>query len=217
MLDCSQAVFAPSITTGRQLSAMESQVAQLTSSLLAGFNSSLQAYRDPALAGTIGSLPAAHWRQYNAALASWQQELAQQALRQGGWVGGWVPGRAAPLPAGGAPSWLGAGGGRSARRRGPGSLAPAGPACLPAAGQPEAYISLLHQALALYQDNSVFTLGQQAVLSSLYSQARPICNGNSSQAGAGTGAGQLAPQKCPAPPLLPPGAQVERALATALP
>jgi hypothetical protein len=54
---------------------------------------------------------------------------------------------------------------------------------------PSKYLEYFYQALALYQNNTVFTLGQANVTSGLYSMAQPICNTNVT--------GEAA--KCPAP------------------
>jgi hypothetical protein len=70
---------------------------------------------------------------------------------------------------------------------------------------PASYLQLFYQALAIYQNNTIFTLGQANVTSSLYSMSQPICNTNVT--------GELV--KCPAARILPSGSGVKSV--TALP
>ncbi len=75
---------------------------------------------------------------------------------------------------------------------------------------PDAYLAYLYQAMSMYQNNTVFTLGQNNVSSSMYTAALPICN---SADVASINAGV----KCSPPSMVPSGAQVKPVLTTGLP
>ncbi len=87
---------------------------------------------------------------------------------------------------------------------------PLTPSAHPPAGNPDAYLSFLFQALSMYQNNTVFTLGQNGVSSNLYPAAQPICN-NADLATISSGV------KCSPPSMVPKGVNVKPALTTSLP
>lgn len=155
----SQAVFAPSITTGKVVLRYENAITGLTNNMNSQLNSTLLAFKPAVDAGVTKTLTQQNWADYNSSLNAAMKQIKALAQQQ---------------------------------------------------SSPEAYLTYLYQALAMYQNNTVFTMGQNNVSSNLYTTALPICN-NADSVTINDGV------KCSPPSLLPKDVTVKPVLTTALP
>jgi hypothetical protein len=80
-----QAVFAPSITTGKVVMRYEDAISAVGSNMNTQFNSSLYAFKAAVDASATKTLTQQNWIDYSSSIKAAMKQIQTQAAQQGGW------------------------------------------------------------------------------------------------------------------------------------